>query len=442
MDERETGLKRYAMIVPLLKEDLEGAEKRRIRNEILEKEEISERTLRRYIAAYKSEGFDGLVPKEKTNKGISQAITADVLDEAIKIKQELPERSIRRVIKILEGEGVIERNEISRSTLSRQLSQLGCSTKDLKNEAQIGRATRRFEKKNRNVLWQSDVKYGPYVKDPADGNKKKRTYLISFIDDATRFVCHSEFYITQKLPILEDSFRKSMLKCGVPDAVYVDNGKIFVSKWFRIACARLSIRHLNAKPYSPESKGKIERFNRTVEEFFQEMSLEKNITLEILNKKYKPWLEEGYTHSEHKSLGNKTPSMVFNSDTRKLKFVTPEACRDAFLWEEQRTVDKTGCFQLHGILYEAGIKYIRKKVNVIYDPFDRQEVEIWFEGIKQKISSPLKIGEYNGRIESLVSEEKTKVSHSRLLKVYEDENKKRQKQSMGGIAFRTIEGGE
>jgi transposase InsO family protein len=81
-------------------------------------------------------------------------------------------------------------------------------------------------------------------------------------------VCHAEFYDNQRLPILEDSFRKAILKYGKPDAVYVDNGKVFISKWFRIACAKLGIRHLNTKAYSPESKGKIERFNATVEEFF------------------------------------------------------------------------------------------------------------------------------------------------------------------------------
>ena len=79
--------------------------------------------------------------------------------------------------------------------------------------------------------------------------------MIAFIDDTTRLVCHAEFYDNQRLPILEDSFRKAVLKFGKPDAVYVDNGKVFVSRWFRVACAKLGIKHLNTKAYSPESKG-------------------------------------------------------------------------------------------------------------------------------------------------------------------------------------------
>ena len=47
----ETALKRHEMIAPLLIPELDAAEKRRIRHEILEREDISERTLRRYLAA-------------------------------------------------------------------------------------------------------------------------------------------------------------------------------------------------------------------------------------------------------------------------------------------------------------------------------------------------------------------------------------------------------
>jgi len=79
-----------------------------------------------------------------------------------------------------------------------------------------------------------------------------------------------------------------------PDNIYIDNGKIFISRWLRLACAKLRIRHLNTKAYSPESKGKIERFNLTVEEFLGEASLEKPQTLEALNTLFRDWLSEGY----------------------------------------------------------------------------------------------------------------------------------------------------
>lgn len=326
-DLKETAVLRFKIIAPLLKPDMEAAEKRRLRNEILSRENISERTLRRYIAAYQHMGFDGLLPKERNDKGTTE-ISDKVLEEAAKLKEEIPERSVNRIIKILEGEKIIEKGSVSRSTLSRHLLNLGCSTKELKTNRGGGYASRRFQKEHRNTLWQSDLKYGPYIPDPKNPDKKIRTYLMAFIDDATRLICHAEFYADQKLPILEDCFRKSLIKCGIPEGIYVDNGKIFISKWFRIACARLNIRHINTKPYSPESKGKIERFNLTVEEFIREAQLAKPKTLEELNKLFRIWLNEGYNHKEHSALSGVSPAVRFANDTKAIRFVTPEECRD------------------------------------------------------------------------------------------------------------------
>ena len=153
--------------------------------------------------------------------------------------------------------------------------------------------SRRFNRQGRNTLWQSDLKYGPFLPDPMHPGRKIRTYLLAILDDATRMIVHAEFYDNQKLPILEDAFRKGVMKCGTPDALYVDNGKIFISQWMKLACAKLRVRHLNTKAYSPESKGKIERFNRTVEEFLQEATLEKPQTLKQLNELFRVWLSEG-----------------------------------------------------------------------------------------------------------------------------------------------------
>lgn len=432
----ETALRRHEIIAPLLVPGLDGAEKRRIRRELLEREGISDRTLRRYLAAYRESRYEGLKPKTRNDAGKLKAIPLAVLDQAAELKQELPERSVQRIIRILEGEGIVKKGELSRSTLSRHLLKLGLGTVDLKRTKLSGTAARRFEKSGRNTLWQTDLKYGPYI--PTANGGKKRTYMLAIIDDATRLVCHGEFYDNQRLPILEDCFRKAVLKNGKPDAVYVDNGKIFVSRWFRIACARLGIRHLNTKAYSPESKGKIERFNATVEEFIQELALEKPKTLEELNRKFRIWLDEGYNNSPHSSLDKDTPAHAYAANSRKIRFATPQECRDAFLWEDTRKVDSTGCFKLNGLEYEAGIEYIGKKVDVRYDPFDRSLVEIWYSGEHKKAVSPLSAGEFCGKTEKVPAT--VKATHSRLLKVYEAENAKRQKKA-GALSFRNMKGG-
>ena len=428
---REEALRRYRIIVPLLDEGLAECERRQIRWLIHNRESISDRTLRRYVAAFKQGGFDGLLPRERKDRGSCKAIPPQALELAAELRRELPGRSAERIQQLLASEGY----SVARSTLERHLRQQGLSGREIKAE-RTEVASRRFTRVGRNTLWQTDLKYGPYLPEPNRTSHKMRTYLLAIIDDATRLVVHAEFYDNQKLPVLEDALRKAIIKCGVPDNLYVDQGKIFVSQWLRLACARLRIRHLTTRAYSPEAKGKIERWNRTVDEFIQEADLEKPQTLEQLNGLFRAWLSEGYNHREHSSLAGKTPAQAFAQDAKSLRFPSPEALREAFLWEKTAKVDKAGCISLHGLRYDVGTEYIRKRILVRYDPFDLSVVEVWHDGEKRKLASPLIIGEYNHNVKKPV-EELEKASQSRLLRLFEAESQKRLRQQLG--AFRLSE---
>ena len=430
----QTSTQRFEMIAPLLNDRLCAAEKRRIRLEIMQSHGISERTLRRYLENYRQDGLKGLEPVGRPEAGTFKAIPGNILELAIQYKGELPERSVRNIITILETEGHIKKGSISRSTLSHNLLALGFSTKQLRSVSGT-RAARRFVRIGRNTLWQSDVKFGPSV--PNGKGSVRRTYLASFIDDATRVICHSEFYLNHRVPILEDCFRKAMLKFGKPDAIYVDNGKEFISRWMRIGCARLGIRHIRTLPYSPASKGKIERFNGSVNEFMREVTLVKLKNLSHLNQLYRAWLEEGYQHREHEGINNMTPMHRFQSDDKRVTFVTAQECYDAFLHEESRMVDKTGCFSLQGITYEAGVAFARKKVDVRFDPFELSVVEVWHGGAKQLEAKPLIIGEFTETKPILKTS--TEIGRSRLLDAYVQENEKRRENAIGILTFRTEE---
>ena len=438
----ETMLSRYSLISPLLAEELEAAEKRRRRNVILQSGSISERTLRRFLEAYRSNGLEGLRPKLRSDQGVRRALPDEIYEQAAALKEELPQRSVSRVLDILEGEKQIRPGQIARSTLSRHLAKGGLTERTASSIVK----SRRFQKEHRNTLWQTDIKYGPYIPHPTDPKRKLRTYLLLFIDDATRLICHGEFYLDQKLPILEDCFRKALLKRGLPESVYVDNGKIFVSRWFRYACARMNIRHIAAQPYSPESKGKIERVNRTVEEFFAEISLEKPNTLEKLNQAFSLWMEAGYNHKKHSSLENMSPAERFNIDEKRLRFIRYEECRESFLWEESRRVDKTGCIKLRGKEYEVGITWIKKTIDVRYDPFDLMQIELWVQGEKKGIAKQLVLHEYNGIGRSAVSNTKEVAKNqeskpSRLLQMLASKEKARSTSKIGAIAYRQLKQG-
>jgi len=441
-------LRRYEMIAPLLNENLDTFERRRMRAQILKSSGLSERTLRRYVQNYKEKGYKSLAEIPRSDKGSLRHVPLKAVDEAVKLRQELPSRSVRRIIEILEGEKIIKPGEVSRTSLNRHLIQRGYGAEQLRAQGKVTQSASRFQRKRRNDLWQTDIKFGPTL---VFGGSKKKTYLLTLIDDKTRMIMHAEFYHNQRLPILEDCFRKALLKFGKPRDVLVDHGKIFVSKWFKLACARLGIRHLTAKPYAPQTKGKCEKYHQGVDRFLSELTLEPAKTLSELNRKFTVWLDEGYTHSPHGALTvekrdshtgelllkqERTPYQAYTEDPAKVRYVSSLECRDAFLWEKQRTADKSGCIKLGGVMFDVGAALTSCRVDVRYDPFDISVVEIWHKGEFKRKAEKLSMPEFTKRPVVAATKTSPKPTHSRLLKVYEERNKEREKQRNGALDFR------
>src|SRR5690606_12923992 len=275
---------------------------------------LSERTIRRYLAEYRAKGFEGLKPKGKGRQMNNIAIPEHLLEQAILLRREVPTRSIAQIIQILEWEGLAQPGQLKRSTLQEKLAQRGYSSRHMRMYSDHGVAARRFQHKYRNQLWHSDIKYGPYLPIGPNG-EKKQVYLVAFIDDATRFILHASFYPSLDHRIVEHGFRAGIQTYGVPEAVYFDNGKQYRTKWMTRTCSKLGIRLLFAKPYSPESTGKIERFNRVVDGFLSEAALEKPKTLERLNELSEVWLSQCSQNKPHSALPNKqSPHSTFHSD--------------------------------------------------------------------------------------------------------------------------------
>jgi putative transposase len=216
----EIAAQRVQLISPLLEKGLDPAKFKEIKERISSQAGVSERTLRRYLAQYQADGFEGLKPKGRGSK-IDDAIPPDVLEQAILLRREVPGRSVAKIIQILEWEGLVEPGQIKRSTLQEKFSERGYSSRHMRLYADSGTAARRYQQKHRNRLWHSDIKYGPYLPIGKDG-AKKQVYLVTMIDDATRFILHGEFYPTLDQVIVEDCFKKAIQKFGIPEAVYFD----------------------------------------------------------------------------------------------------------------------------------------------------------------------------------------------------------------------------
>jgi transposase InsO family protein len=308
---------------------------------------------------------------------------------AITLRREVPNRSVKTIIEILVLEGRVHEGVIKESTLQDKLMERGYSSRQMRLYQENGIAARRFQRLNRNDLWQADIKFGPKI---TVKGESKQIYLAAFIDDATRLIVHAEFYDNLEQKIIEDCLKKAIIKEGTPLRLYFDNGGQFRNKWMGRVCAKLGITLLFTKPYSPESKGKIERFNRTVGAFMDEAKLQNLQTLDAYNHYLNVWITECYHNKTHAGLKD-TPQNTYGQSKTPLRFVDHNLLREAFLHSETRKVDKAGCISLNRQLYEVSLTLIGQQVEILYDPMDKSEITVKHKPTSfEKRAYKLKIG--------------------------------------------------
>lgn len=332
-------------------------------------------TLRQWVRRYRRGGLAALDDAPRPQRGV-QVLTAEQIELFCKLKQEVPERSLDRLITIAEELGLVDASTVRRSTLHRALQARGlsqrprsdASTKDLD----------RFEAEAPNDLWQSDMLAGPWLPDPARPGKVRRAWLYAFLDDHSRLLLAGRFSFKEDLPTLELVFRDALRRHGVPSRVYYDNGATYRSRHMQQVVAELGIHRLIFTTVRrPEGHGKIEAFNRLcTSAFIAEVKASSIRTLDALNAAFDAWLVRYYNKNVHGETGQ-APHERWRAGLDRVRHVDEEVLRRAFLWRETRTADKAGVLSLFGCKYQVGPDLAKQQVALLYDPERLDVVEVW-----------------------------------------------------------------
>jgi len=386
----EIALFRYTLILPLLRSHHEPGGKSRLCEQIAagyydipysSRRSVSAPTLRRWERRYNQEGFDGLKPKPRSDRGQPRTISPETLDRAEALKRQQPHRSSRSIVQALSLDSTqpILEETIAPRTLRRQLALRNATTSQLLAE-QRPKPYRRFERTHFGDLWQGDAMHGPKLPDPAHPGQERKVFLFAFLDDHTRLVPHAQFYWNEQLPRLEDCFKRAMLRYGRPLAIYVDQGKVYSSKQLDTICATLGIQRILGTPYYPEGRGKIERFFQFVQsDFLPELATSAVDTLPLLNEPLLAWLEVVYHTKVHAETGQAPLERYCQDEIPSIRSVDPTELRHAFLHRDQRKVTKTATFSFQNNRYRVADYLRRQTVELRYDPFDLSRLEVWFQ---------------------------------------------------------------
>ena len=332
-----------------------------------DRKQIGRSTLRDWAAAYRAMGLDGLRPQPRSDAGTSRAIPEAVQELLLAMRKERPKASLESLIRAMRLSGKIPADlRLAPSTMHRLLAAHGAPTAPAGTSEPDARA---FTYPHANDLWTSDVMHGPRLLVPGrrDGGK---TYLIAFLDDATRMAPFGAFYASENAACFQDALKQALLRRGVPRRLYCDNGSTYRTHHLEVICATLNIILVHSRPHHPRGRGKVERFFRTVRSaFLPHVTPEMLTDLGALNRVFWAWLEAEYHHTVHGGLDGKTPLDRFLED-RALTRPAPEDLDALMRMRVNRKVGRDRTVRLDRRLYESPDGFAGETVEVRYDPYD------------------------------------------------------------------------
>ena len=406
----EQALERFQIIASIVNEDLELSDRRQRMRKIAEDNGISLRTVERYYRDYLDNGIDGLMPEVRGRKlsATSSERFRIQLQQAIVLLRENPTRPVRMLIKTMVLEGYAEDQEIKRSTLQKHLFEEGYGKTHLRAvSTSSSRSGQRWCKPHRMQLVQTDFKYSIVLPLEEGGGKPITVYLCTQLDDHSKKVLHTRWYLNQCVESVEDSVKTAILTYGTFDQWYTDRGSSFNATDLVKRLARLGIKKATGRPYHPQGRGKVESYHRHASMFLTEvpLALDRIKTLDDLNRFWLAYLDQYYSNEPHEGIAeyyrqnNKeypkegiSPNQEFDRDTRELKFLDAALVNEVFLHHEQRKVNN-GVISFDGLLYDASPFTNGTFVEVYYDPFHKEKVSLRQANHKDYVSTPIPIGD-------------------------------------------------
>ncbi len=328
------------------------------------------RTVSTWYYRYKNNGVTGVSVKERADKGKTRKISPEELMEAVnQVRPYFVNKRHNRfdIYRMCIEKGILTKEQMAPTTYYRFIREYDL----LKDNIEHNKKRLAFAMEHANDLWQADTMFGPYV-------NHRQTKLIAFIDDASRVICHAQFFLNETIDSLITALKAAFYKRGVPKQLYVDNGSIYCSQEITLICSRVGciLRHTPVRDGA--SKGKIERFFRTVRDRFLDRKIDLS-SIDILNKQLTQWVEEEYNSSTHSAIGM-APINRFALDMKFINFLPPNVANDELFYaEEKRTVKKDNTFSFKNIRYEPDADLRNRQITIRFDRNRTDKVIVYYK---------------------------------------------------------------
>lgn len=326
---------------------------------------VSEATVSRYMARWRSEGETAFEPRSRAPKSSPTATPPERVELVLALRKQLIEAGLDAGAETI-GWHLEHHHQavVSRATIHRILTRHGVITPEPKKRPKSSYV--RFEATMPNETWQSDFTHYRL----ATGADVE---VLTWLDDCTRYAIRVTAHRAVTAIIVRDEFRQAVRTAGIPASTLTDNGMVFTTRHasrpgknaLEAELRRLHIIQKNGRPGRPTTQGKVERFQQTMKKWLRAQPDQPGTIGEL-----QALLEEFVDHYNHRrphrSLPHRaTPAARYEALPKAL----PTSSRDAETHARVRhdRVDTSGVVTLRiaGRLHHIGIGRTHARTHVV-----------------------------------------------------------------------------
>jgi transposase InsO family protein len=250
-----------------------------------------------------------LVDRSRRPHSSPQQTDGAIEARVLAIRDAHPAWGARKIARCLEREGA---SSPAVSTVHRILCRSGRIQPPLGGAV----ASQRFEMPAPNLLWQMDFKGWVRLGNDA------QCHPLTVVDDHSRYDLCLQACADQRGDTVRERLERTFRRYGLPEAFFVDNGTPWGDpsgeRWtrFELWLLKLGISVIHSRPYHPQSRGKNERFHRTLNA--EVLALRRFRDLDDMQRAFDAWREVYNFERPHEALGQQVPASRYRPSKRPM----------------------------------------------------------------------------------------------------------------------------
>ena len=333
--------------------------------------EYKPKTIEKWLSNYNRLGFDGLMPKERSDKGSTRVLSDVSIERIYQLKKDYPRLNATQIHAKLIQEGLIP------ATVNVCAVQRFIRRNDLKGARNPNLRDRKaFEEEAFGRMWQADTCYFPHI---TEDGKSRRVYAVCIIDDHSRMIVGSELFYSDSAAAFQKVLKDAVSAYGLPSKLMVDNGSPYANEQLALICGSLGIALIHTRVRDGASKGKQERFWRTAkEQLIYGLDMNTIHSLDHFNQIFRDYVRH-YNLSLHSGIGC-TPFERYQATADQARPVSSKEWLDeCFLNRVTRRVRRDSTVSIDSVSYDVPMQFIGMTVEIRFVPSDMSGAFILYD---------------------------------------------------------------